>query len=290
VNPRTAVATAGWEPFDGAVCVADDPLSFPAVAPFHPSVLTQHYLTRLDVHALERRQLRDVQDLRAEARNGRRADVVLAYSDRVAAALQVPAASVPIAYATPTDPLTPTDDPVAVLLADWRWPPNQRALRLMLDAWPDVVERVPAAELVLAGRGLERDAAMGHRVRAIGPVPKAADALALGNVFAFPCPATSGPKVKVIEAMAFGLPVVTTPSGTEGVWAEPGRDLISVDEPAFGAALAELLSDPERRAAVATAGRAAVVAAHDCVPAANAKIDAIAAGLSRLATSERETD
>jgi glycosyltransferase involved in cell wall biosynthesis len=167
-----------------------------------------------------------------------------------------------------------------VLLADWRWPPNQRALRLMLDAWPGVAERVPGAQLVLAGRGLEAGAVMGRDVQAVGPVPKAVDALAMGSVFAFPCPPTSGPKVKVIEAMAFGLPVVTTSFGAEGVWAQPARDLVTADESTFGSALAEVLADPERRASLAVAGRAAIIAAHASEPAARAKVDAIAAGVA----------
>jgi glycosyltransferase involved in cell wall biosynthesis len=287
VRPRTDVVIGGWEPEAGSVSVADDPVSFPAVARFHPNVLTQHYATVLDAPALARRELRDRQDLRAEARNARDADVVLAYSERVAATLPVPAVAVPIAYPVPRETLPPPDEPVAVLLADWRWPPNQRALRLVLDAWPVVRETVPAAELVLAGRGLDAGSITATNVRAIGPVTNALDALALGSVFAFPCPATSGPKVKVIEAMAYGLPVVTTPFGAEGVWAEPNRDLVSVDEDEFGAALAGVLSDGSRRAALAQAGRAAVVAHHASEPAARAKLGAISAGLAAERSGRR---
>ena len=287
VNPRADVAIGGWEPDAGAVSVSDDPVSFPAVARFHANVLTQHYLTSLDAPALARRELRDRQDLRAEARNARRADVVVAYSDRVAAALGVPATAVPIAYPVPDEPLPPTDRPVAVLLADWRWPPNQHALRLMLDAWPAVTARVPAAELALAGRGLDPGVTLGANVRAVGPVPEAVDALAMGSVFAFPCPPTSGPKVKVIEAMAFGLPVVTTEFGAEGVWAQPGRDLVTADATGFAAALADVLADPERRAALAASGRSAVMAHHAGEPAARAKIDAISAGVAAVQNGRR---
>lgn len=288
LQPRADVVIGGWEPEAGAVAVADDPVSFPAVARFHPNVLTQHYLTSLDAPALARRELRDRQDLRAESRNARRADVVLAYSDRVADALGVAATPVPIAYPVPREPLTLADRPVAVLLADWRWPPNQRALRLMLAAWPEVTERVPGAELVLAGRGLEAGAAMGPQVRAVGPVPEAVDALAMGSVFAFPCPATSGPKVKVIEALAYGLPVVTTAFGAEGVWAEDGRALVTTDEAGFAFALAEVLGDPSRRATLATAGRAAMLAHHAAEPAARAKIAAISARVAAARSGHPE--
>lgn len=279
VRPRADVVIGKWSPRDGAVCVADDPISFPAVARFHPSVLTQHYLTRLDAPALDRRQFRDVQDLRAEPRNARAADVVLAYSERVAARLPGSATVVPIAYTPPEAPLPRVDAPVAVLLADWRWPPNQRALRFVVDAWPAVLARVPAAALVLAGRGLERDSVTAEGVRAIGPVPRAEDALALGSVFAFPCPDTSGPKVKVIEAMAYGVPVVTTEAGAEGIWCTAGRDLVVATRDGFADALADLLADGERRAQLRDNGRSAIVAAHAPLPAARAKIDAISAAL-----------
>jgi len=131
---------------------------------------------------------------------------------------------------------------------------------------------------VLAGRGLEAGAAMGDHVRVIGPVPSAQDALALGSVLAFPCPPSSGPKVKVIEAMAYGVPVVTTSFGAEGVWAEPEQAIVVTDEAGFAAGLADLLGDEGRRAAVAAAGRTAVLAHHDSEPAARAKVDAIIAG------------
>jgi len=280
LRPRADVVIGGWEPDVDAVSVADDPVSFPAVERFHPNVLTQHYLTNFDAPALARRQLRDRQDLRAEQRNARAADVVVAYSDRVADALGVAATAVPIAYPVPSAPLPLTDEPTAVLLADWRWPPNQRALRLLLDAWPHVVAGVTGARLVLAGRGLDADAALGSHVQAVGPVPKAVDALALGSVFAFPCPETSGPKVKVIEAMAYGLPLVTTASGAEGVWAEPNRDLIVAEEADFATVLANVLGDPERRATLAAAARTAMVTHHAAEPAARAKLTAIDAGIA----------
>ena len=290
VKPRTDIAIAGWEPAPGFVCLADDMVSFPAVAPFHPNVLKVANLIALDAPALDRRQLRDRQDFRSETRNARAADAVVVYSDRVADAIGVPAHVVPIAYPMPDAPLPLLDRPAAVLLADWRWPPNQWALRLLLDAWPDVADRVAGAELVLAGRGLDADAAMGSGIRAMGPVPTALDALSQGSVFAFPCPASSGPKVKVIEAMAYGLPVVTTPPGAEGVWAEPGRDLVTTDEPDFASALADLLGDPERRATIATSARRAVVTHHASGPAARAKIDAISAGVAALQSDRREPE
>jgi len=85
----------------------------------------------------------------------------------------------------------------------------------LLDAWPEVVRRVRGAQLVLAGRGMDAGASMGVGVRAIGPVPTAMDALSHGSVFAFPCPASSGPKVTAASQPIDGPATVRT-SNTPG--------------------------------------------------------------------------
>ena len=279
VHPRSDVVIDGWAPHAGWVPVADDPISFPAVARFDRPVLTVHYLTRFDAPAVGRRSARDIQDLRAERRDARRAAVVIAHSDRVAATIGVPAASVPLAYPVPDIVLPLVDQPVAVLLADWRWPPNQRALRVVLEAWTSVRERVAGAKLILAGRGMEAGEVSEPGVRAIGPVARAIDALGMAAVLPFPCPPSSGPKVKVLEAMAYGVPVLTTDHGAEGIFGTAGREaLVVAGEAGFGDALAALLADPGRRAAIAAAGRRAAVEHHAPVPAARAKLAAISEG------------
>jgi glycosyltransferase involved in cell wall biosynthesis len=275
LRPRADVLRAGWEPEDDAVAVADDPLSFAAVARASRNAVTFHYLTRLDVAALRRIALRDLQDLRAERRAARRARVVLAYSERVAARLPG-ARAVPIACPVPPEPLPPVEDPVAALLADFRWPPNRASLGRLLACWPEVRARLPAARLLLAGPGLEA-VGPGDGVTALGSVRRSVEVLGRAALVAFPAPASSGPKVKVIEALAHGVPVVTTPAGVEGTAA--GGGAVVAAPHGFAAALADLLADPARRARLGAAGRAAVAAVHAPIPAARARVAALRAGL-----------
>jgi glycosyltransferase involved in cell wall biosynthesis len=245
----------------------------------------QHYLAKLDLAALGRpgwrawRDPRAVQDLRAERRYIRRAGVALALSQRVADAMGRPAWPVPIAYTPPDQPLELVDRPVAVMLADWRWAPNQAALRVLLEAWQEVAARVAGARLLLAGRGMHPDGAGPlPDVDVVGAVARVEDVLERAAVVAFPCLPTSGPKVKVLEALAHGLPVVTTRAGIEGI--EGGsQGAVVTDRAGFGNALAALLGDPERRSILAKAGRATVLAHHAPVPAARARVAAIAAAL-----------
>jgi glycosyltransferase involved in cell wall biosynthesis len=199
-------------------------------------------------------------------------------SARVAGAIGTRASVVPMAYPMPRDALDLVDEPVVALLASWNWAPNHAALARLLAAWPAVRDAVPGARLLLAGRGLDR-ARVGTigGVEAIGEVGVPADVLARAAVVAYPCPGTSGPKVKVIEAMAHGVPVITTPSGVEGLHVAAADLPVVADEPRFADALIGLLRDPARRGALAARGRPAVLAAHAPLAAARARIAALTA-------------
>jgi glycosyltransferase involved in cell wall biosynthesis len=273
VRPRHDTARVGWEPAPGAVALADEPISYAAVDRSPYAAVTFHYLSKIDVPALRFPSAWDVQNLRAERNAARKAKLVFAYSDRVGRIADGRAQVVPIAYPMPQEPLPPRGDPVALLLANWEWPPNARSLKWMLEIWPDVRARVPGAELVLAGWGLDRmGVTSGAGVRVIGSVARSVDALAEGAVFAFPCPPTSGPKTKVLEALSFGVPVVTTTFGVEGLWLNAGEGAVVATREGFADALASLLTDEERRRHLATTGRAAMLANHSGQAAARARV------------------
>ena len=280
LRPRWDAVRVPWRPAGGAVAVADEPLSFPVVAAHHPSVLTVHYLARLDARALGRPGPTQYQDMRAQRRDARAADVVLAYSERVAREAAVPAVPVPVAYDPPPEAAEPVEEPVAALVANWEWPPNRAALAGLLASWPQVQQAVPGAVLLVAGRHSELLAGVNLRgVRMLGAVERSVDVLARAAVLAFPCPASSGPKIKVLEALALGLPVVTTPAGAEGLWGGAGNGLVVAPLPRFAAALAATLGDPEERARLGAAGRQGVIDHHGPVPAARARVAALSAAL-----------
>jgi hypothetical protein len=280
-RPPHEVVRAGWRAPDDAVALADEPLSWGAVATAERSAVTFHYLTKLDAPALRRPTPHDWQDLRFERRVARRAPIVLAFSERVGAIASGRARTVPIACHVPRQPVPFVEEPSALLLANWEWPPNAAALATMLREWPAVRARVPSATLLLAGWGLER---MGvgdvPGVVQIGTVTAAADAFAQASVLAFPCPPSSGPKVKVLEALAHGLPVVTTEHGAEGLRVRPGEGVVVAPEDGFAGALADTLADPQLRRCLGTKGRAAIEREHSPRAAARARVRVIEEALA----------
>ena len=80
-----------------------------------------------------------------------------------------------------------------------------------------------------------------------------------GDVLAAPIRLASGTNIKVLEAMANGLPVVTTSVGIEGIEAKRGEEVIIADKPKeFADKTVELLADGDRCQKLGKAGQALV--------------------------------
>ncbi|MBW0116080.1 glycosyltransferase family 4 protein [Pseudonocardia abyssalis] len=133
--------------------------------------------------------------------------------------------------------------------------------------WPGL--RAPGTDLHVVGR--RAPAALVAELEAAGArvtvdAPEVASHLAAADVFVNPVRHGAGINIKMIEAMAAGLPVVSTPVGARGLHWRDGEHLLVADGPAaFTAAVRALLEDPARRAAVADAGRRFVTAELDGV-------------------------
>jgi glycosyltransferase involved in cell wall biosynthesis len=151
----------------------------------------------------------------------------------------------------------PLDGPLRVgMIGTAAWPPTAAALRALVEeVWPGVRRRVPEARLLVAGRGTAAMGLRGPGMEVRGEVPSSTAFLSELSVLAYPVPRGSGVKVKVLEALATGLPVVTTPPGAEGLVAPGGLVVTPVgDVRAAVDAVSRVLEDPAARLA---AGRAA---------------------------------
>ena len=66
----------------------------------------------------------------------------------------------------------------------------------------------------------------------------------------------AGIKIKVLESLASGLPVITTSVGAEGIIAENNRDVLIEDDPiSFAKKLNNLIIDKEKREFISYNGK-----------------------------------
>jgi glycosyltransferase involved in cell wall biosynthesis len=139
------------------------------------------------------------------------------------------------------------------------YPPNSDALGWLVEAiMPDVWRHIPAARLRIAGRGTVPAAARhDDRITVLGEVDDATAEFRRAGILVVPLRHGSGSRIKVIEAWANGLPVISTAKGVEGLGARAGRHYLRAETPSdFTAAISELLSEPHKAAELAAAGRA----------------------------------
>jgi glycosyltransferase involved in cell wall biosynthesis len=150
---------------------------------------------------------------------------------------------------------------------DWR--PNLDAARLMLDeVFPAVRAEMPEARLALVGRRppawLARQVARTPGARLHADVPDVRPYLAQSAVMAVPLRIGGGSRLKILEALASGLPVVSTRVGAEGLGLHAGVDYALADAPGDqAAALVEVLRRPGPALAAARQAREALAERYD---------------------------
>jgi polysaccharide biosynthesis protein PslH len=232
----------------------------------------------LDVESLTARQVaRAAVDPLLRVHSAGEADVIERYerdlavrTDLVTAVTEVDAAglhdlapdaaveTVPIGLSVVDYPLLwQPGTPRLAFFGDLGWPPNvDAAIHLCRDVLP-LLDRPP--RLTISGRrpAPEIEALAGDAVEVTGAVPEMAPVLAGDTIAVAPLRAGTGMRVKLLEAMAWGLPTVSSSLGCAGI--EHGGALVEADgAEATAAAIAALLGDAERRSALSAAGRALV--------------------------------
>jgi hypothetical protein len=138
-------------------------------------------------------------------------------------------------------------------------PPNQAALAYFLSqVFPLVQKQVPGVVFEVAGKGVPQQllALANDSIRFLGVVPDAFEFVRASSVVAVPLLSGGGIKIKTLEAMACGCPIVTTSIGAEETGAQHGRHLMIADNPeAFAAQVVALLKDKALSAALGSQAR-----------------------------------
>ena len=135
------------------------------------------------------------------------------------------------------------DAPCAIFVASFHYRPNQNGLRFLLDeVFPRVWAQLPGARLLLVGGGLERAPSEDPRVEALGFVDDLPGAYVRATCAVVPLLQGGGTPLKLIEALAYGLPTVATPRAAAALEVVDGEQcLIRKGAEAFAGALVQML-------------------------------------------------
>jgi glycosyltransferase involved in cell wall biosynthesis len=125
----------------------------------------------------------------------------------------------------------------------------------------------PTAKLVIVGRH-PPDGLLLRVIQAPGVElhPDVADVrpyLGESGVMTVPLRIGGGSRLKILEALACGLPVVSTKVGAEGLLLKPGEDYVQAEEDAMASALVHAIRNPSEMLAMAEHARKLVLDVYD---------------------------
>lgn len=217
-------------------------------------------------------------------------DAVTAVSDEDKAALQTAGARdgimvIPIAVDTSEQSQVERQPagPHIIHIGTMYWAPNIDGITWFLDEiYPLIKERVPDVRCTLIGarppasiveRG-EQDPSLTVTGYVEDPLPYFQDA----SMMVVPLRAGGGMRVKILNALAQGIPMVSTTVGCEGIAVTDDEDILVADTPQhFADACVRLVTDTELNARITTNGRHTVENTYDYRQACR-PLDAIYAG------------
>lgn len=215
-------------------------------------------LFRLEAAALRRMEQRTLGDF----------DHVVVVSEQERAKLTSAARSVLVCPngRDPSSVLPDAPGATVAFVATMGWAPNIDAARWLAgEIWPEVQSRIPGAQLLLVGKdpAAAVRAIASDNVQVTGTVADVTPYLARSRVVVAPLRSGGGSRLKVLEALDSGRPVVATSIGCEGLEDLVGRGVIVADSAVgLAEAIVGLLDDPVRASALGRTGHEAVVADH----------------------------
>lgn len=118
-------------------------------------------------------------------------------------------------------------------IGSMEWVPNQEGLNwFLLEAWPLIRKQFPEIKMKIAGKGLDKSEAVLQDIQGVewlGEVENAA-AFMLGiQALIVPLFSGSGIRIKTLEAMSLGVPVISTSKGAKGIEDKEQSGLLIAD-------------------------------------------------------------
>lgn len=127
------------------------------------------------------------------------------------------------------------------------WLPNQKGIDwLLTEVWPEVMKKNNKLSLHLAGRAMSKELKniKQEGVHIHGEVVDAKAFRQQHGVMLVPLHSGSGMRIKIIEGLAEGIPIISTSVGAEGIEAEDGKNIrLADDKDAFVDAILKMAED-----------------------------------------------
>jgi glycosyltransferase involved in cell wall biosynthesis len=157
-----------------------------------------------------------------------------------------------------------------VTLGTLHYPPNADGIRwFFTEVFPLIRQRIPDATLTIIGKNPPQDfveyaSINPDTVKLTGYVPELVPYLEQSALMVVPVRAGGGMRVRILEAFAYAMPVVTTTIGLEGIDAVPGRDVLVEDSASnFADRVSELLEDIALQEKLSINGRSLAETKYD---------------------------
>jgi len=114
------------------------------------------------------------------------------------------------------------------------------------DIFPRILEQLPDAQLIITGDHANKPLPSEKNIELVGYVDDIKSLIASCTVSLAPLLDGGGTRLKILEAMALGTPVVSTAKGAEGLEVTSGEDILIANEPAdFANSVIRLLCDEQ---------------------------------------------
>lgn len=155
-------------------------------------------------------------------------------------------------------------------LGTLHYPPNADGIRWFIsEVFPLIQTQIPEVTLTIIGKNPPKDfltlaAENPETIKVTGYVPDLIPYLENAGVLVVPVRVGGGMRVRILEALSYAMPVVTTTIGIEGIEAQAGRDVLIEDKaPDFAQAVVHILDDNNLQNALGTNGRRLIEKKYD---------------------------